>query len=188
MDIKIQKKNLRNKMIAQRAKLTNPLKQQYDDWICESLLEIILEKKLKVIHCFLPMEHEINIFPLIKILLEKEITVVNPKTLPKRQLEHLVLTSLEDIDKGGYGTVHPNGNNIYHGNYELIIIPGLAFDQNKNRLGYGGGYYDNFITHYPKARKLGIFYPFQKVKKIPRENHDVALDRILVNMDFQINL
>ena len=180
MNIQIQKKSLRQKMIFERTKLSNSFKQKYDDWICESLLEIILEKKLKVIHCFLPMEYEINIFPLIKTLLQKGITVVNPKTLPKRQLEHLVLKDLKELEKGVFGTVHPKGNNAYQGNYDLIIIPGLAFDENKNRLGYGGGYYDNFIVHHPQAIKIGIYYPFQKVDKIPVESHDITLDEILV--------
>lgn len=170
-------------MISQRAKLPNQIKQKYDDWICESLLEIILKKNLKVIHCFLPMAYEINIFPLIKTLLQNGITVVTPKTLAKRQLEHLVLKSLEELEKGVFGTVHPKGNNIYQGDYDLIIIPGLAFDSDKNRLGYGGGYYDNFIIHHPKAMKIGIFYPFQKVDKIPIESHDVTLDKTLVNMN-----
>lgn len=182
MNIQIQKKNLRKKMISERAKLSNSIKQKYDEQICTSLLEIILEKNLKVIHCFLPMSPEINIFPLIKILLQKGIKVVTPKTLPKRQLEHLVLESLEELEQGVFGTVHPKGNNIYQGDYDLIIIPGLAFDEEKNRLGYGGGYYDNFIVHHPQAMKIGIFYPFQKVDKIPIESHDVKLNEILVNM------
>lgn len=183
MDIPIQKKNLREKMISRRAKLPNLFKQKYDNWVCESLLKRILKKNLKVIHCFLPIEHEINIFPLIEILLKKEITVVTPKTLTKRQLEHLVLKDLKELDVGKFGTVHPNSNIVYKGNYDLIIIPGLAFDENKNRLGYGGGYYDNFISNHPLALKTGICYPFQKVDKIPVESHDVILNDILVKME-----
>ena len=58
-------------------------------------------------------------------------------------------------------------------------MPGLAFNDANFRLGYGGGYYDNFLLQYPLAYKLGICYPFQKVEQIPLEPHDVKLDDVL---------
>ena len=61
----------------------------------------------------------------------------------------------------------------------MIIVPGLAFDAQNYRLGYGGGYYDNFIVNHAQAKKIGIFYPFQKVEKVPVEAHDFPLDKIL---------
>jgi 5-formyltetrahydrofolate cyclo-ligase len=127
---------------------------------------------------------EINIFPLIEQLLENKMTVVTPKTLPKRQLKHLVLKSLNELEKGVFGTKYPAGDEVFEGEYDLIIVPGLSFDNNNYRLGYGGGYYDNFMVNHTKAKKIGIFYPFQEMEEIPLESHDVRLDEILVNKDF----
>ena len=61
----------------------------------------------------------------------------------------------------------------------MIITPGLAFDASNYRLGYGGGYYDSFMVNHPDAWKIGICYPFQKVPKVPIEEHDLQLDKIL---------
>lgn len=182
MNILEQKKNLRNEMLITRTKLTLSFKKKYDLWICEQLEELIEAKNYKTIHAYLPMGKEINITPLLENLLAKGITVVTPKTLPKRKLENRILTSLTEIEKGVFGTTHPTNPEEYKGSFDLVIIPGLAFDNNNYRLGYGGGYYDNFLANHPKSYKLGIFYPEQKVEQVPTEAHDVQLDEIMLNL------
>jgi 5-formyltetrahydrofolate cyclo-ligase len=183
MTVREQKKNLRKLMLLERAKLPELEKEKYDQWICGDLLNTIEENQFKTIHCYLPMGTEINIFPLIEVLLEKGLTVATPKTLPKRTLKNLVLKSLDDLEEGVFGTVHPAGGKEFKGEYDLIIVPGLSFDSNNYRLGYGGGYYDTFMLNHPSAKKVGLFYPFQKVKEIPLESHDFRLDEILVGKD-----
>ena len=96
----------------------------------------------------------------------------------------MVLNSLDDLEKGVFGTKHPTGENEFDGEYDLIIVPGLSFDRNNYRLGYGGGYYDNFMVNYPAAKKIGIFYPFQEIENVPSETHDMMLDEILVDKEF----
>ncbi len=88
------------------------------------------------------------------------------------------------MEKGVFGTVHPTGEKVFTGTYDMMITPGLSFDSNNYRLGYGGGYYDTFLAENPAAKKVGIFYPFQEVDNLPLEPHDVRLDEILVNRTF----
>ena len=180
MTVREQKKILRKQMFLKRAKLPKFVKTQYDQWICDALLTMIEEHHFRTIHCYLPMGTEINIFPLIEELLENGLTVIAPKTLPKRTLKNLILKSLDELEEGVFGTVHPAGEEEFRGEYDLIIVPGLSFDSNNYRLGYGGVYYDNFMLNHLSARKVGLFYPFQKVEKIPLESHDLRLDEILV--------
>lgn len=183
MDILDQKKELRKKMMSARTKIESSYKKEYDEWICNELKKQIDQHFYETIHVYLPMWNEINITPLIKDLLAKGKTIVAPKTLPKRVLENRILTSFEEIEKGVFGTTHPSNPVEYTGTFDLIIVPGLAFDKDNYRLGYGGGYYDNFIVKHPTATKIGIFYPIQKVEKVPREPHDFRLDSILIKND-----
>ena len=64
---------------------------------------------------------------------------------------------------------------------EILLIPLLAFDDDLNRLGYGGGYYDRYLGKLKKKNilKIGIAYSFQNLKKIPINKHDVKLDFII---------
>ena len=176
-----QKKELRKLMLQERAKINLDWKKNYDKWICTEIEQHISSKNHKVVHAYLPMGKEIDISPLINKLIEKGITIVCPKTLPKRKLENRILTSLNDIEKGVFGTTHPSNPEIYNGKIDLIIVPGLAFDSKNYRLGYGGGYYDNFLINHPEAYKIGIFYPEQKVNNVPTETHDICLNEILVS-------
>lgn len=179
MKIDEEKKTLRKVMLTKRAQFDALTKEKYDKWICGALEKMIDEKNCQTVHAYLPMGKEINITPLLEKLLSKKITVVTPKTLPKRKLENRVLTSLTDIEKGVFGTTHPTNPEEYTGTFDFIIVPGLAFDNRNYRLGYGGGYYDNFLIKHPHAFKAGIFYPFQQVEKVPTEPHDLALHTIL---------
>lgn len=173
------KKQLRRQMHNERAKLEKPMKENYDRWICGELWTIIEKNQYQFVHCYLPMGAEINIYPLIERMLEAGITVVTPKTLPKPQMRHFILSSLDELEVGRFGTRHPSNAVVFAGKYDLIIVPGLAFDHLNFRLGYGGGYYDNFLLHHPHTYKLGICYPIQRMKAIPLESHDVQLDQVL---------
>ena len=179
LDIIQQKKAIRQQMQAQRAQLDAQVKTSYDNWICQQLWQRIRSSNAQTVHCYLPMRSEINIRPLIQQMLDARIQVVVPKTLPNRRLQHLVLANLSKVATGRHGTTFPASQQIYQGDYDLIIVPGLAFDKQKNRLGYGGGYYDNFLKNHSEAEKIGIFYPFQELPQIPVEAHDRPLDQLL---------
>ena len=179
MTIKEQKKSLRLSMLSARSAMDQSAKKAYDKDICEALGHEINKRECKVIHAYIPMANEINILPLLEHLLYTNIKVVCPKTLPARVLENRVLHSLNVLETGIKGTLHPAEADVYNDQYDFIIVPGLAFDANKFRLGYGGGYYDNFLAQQPNAIKTGIFYPFQKVNMVPKEPHDICLDDII---------
>jgi len=67
---------------------------------------------------------------------------------------------------------------------DIILVPLLAFDKNKNRLGYGKGFYDRFLTKFLNRRKIitiGVAFSFQKYNKVPTSSGDVRLDYILTD-------
>jgi len=182
MSISSEKKVIRTQIKAQRDALESEFKLAYDASMCASLLALILEKKCRVVHAYIPMGSEIDISPLLKKLMAKKITVVTPKTLKNRQLEHLVLESLAHLESGVYGTSHPKNGVVFNGELDLIIVPGLAFDSENYRLGYGGGYYDTFLAAHPKAFTVGIGYPFQNIDNVPKEAHDACLNSVLTSL------
>ena len=173
------KKRIRTEMSQLRNEIGTKQKVIWDKSICEQISRLTTERNVKVVHSYLPMGSEVDVLPLIREFLKLEIRVVCPKTLPSRKLENRVLKSLDDLEEGIMHTFHPKTPDIYTGDYDLIIVPGLAFDERKYRVGYGGGYYDGFLSEHNEALKAGVFYPFQKVDQVPTESHDLALDVIL---------
>ena len=61
---------------------------------------------------------------------------------------------------------------------DLIIVPGIAFDKQKNRIGYGDGFYDRLLKK-TKCPTIALAYEFQIVHNIPGEKHDVKVDQII---------
>ena len=62
---------------------------------------------------------------------------------------------------------------------ELIVVPGVAFDVQRNRMGRGRGFYDRLLKSTPNAVKVGVAYDFQMLDSIPTEPHDVKMDRVI---------
>ncbi len=179
-DVIAWKRETRKRMLQQRDALKSKEKRAYDEKVCAFLSNLVDELNVQTIHCYLPMGSEINVLPFITEMLDMDKTIVCPKTLPKPHLENRVLTSLNELEKGVFGTVHPTGP-VYSGHFDLIVMPGLAFDDSRNRLGYGGAYYDNFIIHHPKAFKQATAYPFQLIDEVMTEDHDKKVSDVYVN-------
>lgn len=154
-------------------------KKLHDEKIVNQLTTLLDQRLPGSVHCYLPIGSEVDIMPVIDSLLFSRVTVVCPKSLAKRKMDNLILKSLRELEDGIFGTKHPAGAERFKDFYDLIIVPGLAFDRLGNRIGYGAGYYDTFLQQHPEALKVGVAYPFQLVDEIPVEEHDVQLDKVI---------
>jgi len=91
----------------------------------------------------------------------------------------------EDLQEGKYGISEPKPheeNIIDYKNIDMVIVPGVAFDKENNRLGRGAGYYDHFLKELSAdIPKVGLAFDFQVVDSLPYEEHDVRLTHVLHN-------
>lgn len=76
------------------------------------------------------------------------------------------------------GIWEPDLTENYEGKVDLVIVPGVCFDKNKNRLGRGKGYYDRFFKKY-KPMKIGVGFDFQLMNSVPISKEDIAMDMII---------
>ncbi len=173
------KKELRQKMRAQRDALDKEWKRAYDSRMNEYLIDLAEAKKAKTIHTYLPIGSEIDIQPAIDHWLAEGIRLICPKALPARKLSHHQLVSMEKLEKGYFGTKHPDGPALEILQQDLILVPGLAFDAANNRLGYGSGYYDAFLREEKLAHTAGLAYPFQFIDEVPVTQWDTLLKEII---------
>lgn len=176
------KKTLRSLLISQRDTLDPIDKQSRDQLINKFLIEFVNLLKPKSVHTFLPINSEPNIYPFIDFLFTQNIKVICPKTLAGRKLEHLELLAPNAILPGKWGTLFPDGDKKFIHSPDLIIVPALAFDFNNYRLGYGGGFYDQFLESNQAKNSflLSVAYDFQLLDKIPLEAHDSKVNLVKV--------
>ena len=104
----------------------------------------------------------------------------------KKLVPALIENLEDDLQPGPYGIKEPKEGCLRFVGLEqidLIIVPGIAFDKKKNRLGRGKGYYDRFLSAVPASiPAFGLAFDFQIVDCLPRpEKHDVKVSRVIVN-------
>lgn len=79
---------------------------------------------------------------------------------------------------GDFNILEPQ-NEPYIGDFDLIVVPGVAFDHQGNRLGRGRGYYDRFLCQHLSVKRIGICFGFQFVDEVPAEPLDIRMDEVL---------
>ena len=79
---------------------------------------------------------------------------------------------------GDFNILEPQ-NEPYTGDFDLIVVPGVAFDRQGNRLGRGKGYYDRFLCQHLEVRRIGICFDFQLVETIPTEPFDIKMHEVI---------
>ena len=103
--------------------------------------------------------------------------LVLPKVIDKE-----TMIAIEDKNQyiiSPFGNKEPNGEE-YRGNIDVIITPGVAFDRNKNRVGFGRGYYDRFFLKYPNAKKIAIAFEEQIIDEdIGTDKYDKKVDILI---------
>lgn len=148
-----------------------------------SIIEFCDEfKKAKKILSYYPLENELDINSLI--ISNPDKTWAIPRPIGKSIMLCFETDELYNMLslKNGLKVPLATSNLIQPEEFDLIIVPGLAFDKNGYRLGRGGGYYDKFLSKVSKKCKtIGVIFKELYVEELPViESHDQAVDRVIV--------
>ena len=86
----------------------------------------------------------------------------------------------EELKQGSLGIWEPDTQKEYLNSIDLVIVPGVAFDRNKSRLGRGKGYYDRYFIN-KRIVKIGVCFDFQLLESIPIDSFDIKMDKVVTN-------
>lgn len=164
-----------------RKKYPSEILKNFSLKICKFIEEYPLYKKAKNIAFYFAKEKEVSLEYLIgKAFLEGK-RVFLPKTwLKEKNLTFHQIFSFADLKPGPFGLLEPSPENpeLKPENFEIIFVPGVAFDLEKGRIGYGGGFYDKILSK-TKAFKIGVAFSFQIFERLPLEKYDQRVDIII---------
>lgn len=182
---KEEKKDLRKIILNKRNSIDNNTKEEMDREIFNKLINLDLYKEAKNIFIYLSFGSEIDTKPIIDRALEEGKEVYIPKVYKiNKEMRAIRLNTFEDLEKNSMGILEPKDdfNFINKEKIDLIIVPGAVFDFKGNRIGYGGGYYDRFLSNIKdKRNKIVLAYNLQIVDNIEAEEHDIKVDYIITN-------
>ena len=146
------------------------------------LSNLLKKKKLKskIIGGYYPFSYELDILDILETLEKKNYIISLPKTAKNNKMDFFQWSSKEPLKINKFGIPETTSNKKVFPN--ILLIPLVGFDDQLNRLGYGGGYYDRYLSRIEnknKIFKIGIGFSFQKVKKLPINKYDKKLDCII---------
>ena len=179
--LQLTKDNIRKEILKKRNSLSNEDVEKKSNSVIKNLESYA--KSSQNIMIFMDMKNEVKVTKLIKLYPEKNFFI--PKIVNRKNREMKINKYNENnlvLHKFGYYESYSN-DFFDEGSLDIIIVPGIVFDLQKNRIGFGGGYYDTFLKKVRKKNEkalfVGVCYDFQIVDEVPTESHDMILDFVV---------
>ena len=148
--------------------------------IVNKIINLDLFQKANVIALYKSMKNEVNMDYLINYALKCGKKVLLPKVL-NNDLVFIEYKNGDILEMSDFGVLEPFiDGKVYNEKIDLIIVPGLAFDNENNRLGYGKGYYDRALLN-RNSYKIGVCYQEQIVDLVPTFDSDIKMDLIITD-------
>ena len=179
--------NADKKQLRQRARELRDQQVQIEERsheVIARLEEQAFWKQASKICCYVSFRSEVQTHDLIQRCLESEKSLSVPYC-HGNELELFQISAWEELERSKMGILEPgqairnSERRVADGTIGLMIIPGLAFSREGDRLGYGRGYYDRLLQRQPQCLRVAIGFECQLYETVPREEHDQRMHRIV---------
>ena len=171
------KKEARTLIKERRMNLSKEYIDVASDKIFEKLLQNEYLKNAKTVMSYMDFKNEVKTDRINTFIKNSGKILVLPKVIDKERM-----IAIEDKNQyivSPFGNKEPDGEE-YIGNIDVIITPGVAFDRDKNRVGFGRGYYDRFFIKYPNAKKIAIAFEEQIIDEgIETDKYDKKVEVLI---------
>ncbi len=163
-----------------RKELLSARNQTSEKKLSLSHLENLAEfKNAKTVFCYVSAGSEVNTLSLIHEILNKKRVTVPYCTDKNGNMIAVEIKSPDELKEGLFGILEPiNPKEFPKDKIDFVIVPGIAFDKDGYRLGYGKGYYDRFLSDI-NPFKLGICKKELLIEKLPHDEFDVKMDEVI---------
>ena len=136
-------------------------------------------KAAKTIYGYLPYNQEVRTVPMLARALAEGKKVAVPQGYGD-EMKFIYLDDLTQVAKGYAGIPEPIADGpVARDETALVLMPGLAFDREGHRIGYGGGFYDKFLAREPHHPTLALCYDFQMQEHLETQEFDIPVDTVL---------
>jgi 5-formyltetrahydrofolate cyclo-ligase len=189
MVIKMNKVETRAQILNWRDQLSMEEVKRVSDAICTTLLSMDAYRDASILMAYAAFRKEVGLRKLVEQAWADGKTVLFPKVNRERkEIEAYYIQSYNDLHPGVWGILEPNEHQRQWTGVppiDIIYMPGLAFDREGHRLGYGGGYYDRWIDklHSPLPQLIAVAHSEQMMDSVPYEAHDALVDKIVTEKE-----
>lgn len=190
------KAKLRKRMLSIRDELTGDIRAENSELIRKKLVGSSIYKNAEIVLSYASYRSEVDTWAINKQILEDNKKLYLPKTYVKeKRLRFIRVSDMDELKPGALGIMEPDGEGegidpkMTGAGAVLMIMPGVAFDNNGARLGYGGGFYDRYLSEYEDIipRTVLIAFEAQRADEICTDEYDIRPGQILTEAGFREN-
>lgn len=147
--------------------------------LTKKFLETQVYQHARTLYGYLPYNQEVRTVPILEQALRDGKQVAVPKVYGDT-MRFILLEDLSKVAKGYAGIPEPIANEpVAQDPSALVLMPGLAFDPQGHRVGYGGGFYDKFLSREPGHPTIALCYDFQVFPHLDTQEFDIPVDLVL---------
>ena len=173
------KKELRSMIRAKKRAMTEAEIVEKSEKLGQLFAASELYQKAKTIYGYMPYNQEVRTIPMMEQALRDGKRVAVPKCYGD-EMRFIYLEDLSQVEKGYANIPEPIADEpVADDETALVLMPGLAFDPQGHRIGYGGGFYDKFLAQEPNHPTLALCYDFQMLDHLDTEEFDIPVDAVL---------
>lgn len=173
------KKELRRQIREQKRAMTEEQIVTASQRLGELFLTCEQYKAAKTIYGYLPYNQEVRTVPMLEQAMRDGKRVAVPKCYGD-EMRFIYMDDLSKVEKGYANIPEPIADEpVADDKTALVLMPGMAFTKDGKRMGYGGGFYDKFLTAEPQHPTVALCYDFQMVEDLPTEDYDIPVDCVL---------
>ena len=177
MSVSVQKAALRKHLLEKRDATSAEFRDISSKKIHQNLRQVDSYNNSQNIACYFPIGSEVDTHDIMLDILENGKNMLLPKIVDSN-LEFYVIPNLEKLENGVFDIMEPKASCKKTENIDCILIPTIGVSKLGDRLGYGMGYYDKFLS-FTDVVKISLTYSKQIVKSVPSESYDIKIDLII---------
>lgn len=173
------KKTLRRWIRAKKRAMTQPEMETRSARLAELFFQTEAYQNARTIYGYLSYNQEVRTVPILEQALRDGKQIAVPKVFGE-EMKFLLLEDLSLVETGYAGIPEPMADGpVACDPTALVLMPGLAFDLQGHRIGYGGGFYDRFLAAEPNHPTVALCYDFQLLPALETDPHDIPVDLVL---------
>ena len=148
--------------------------------ILERFRQLSAYKDASLLLAYVDAKREVETRLLMRCAWDDGKKVAAPRVDGDGIMHFYYLRSLKDLEPGAFGIMEPRADcRMCEPEEGLLLMPGVAFDEQGHRVGYGGGYYDRYLEKHPHLIHIALAFEFQIFPVVPSEKHDICPDLIV---------
>lgn len=179
------KRDIRARILEKRTHMTQEEWEFKSDLIVKRLMEHPFFVEAREIYCYMDYRREVGTRRIIEKAWELNKKTAVPKVCGD-DTEFYYVQRFDELEKGYSGIWEPVTKKKAKGDSVLVLLPGSAFDRNRNRIGYGKGFYDKYLIKHQQYRTLALAFEFQVVDSIPTDSYDIRPDGIITEETYYV--